>query len=703
VAPTLTAYEGPTFLVVDPCGDIVAGRELGLYHEDTRFLSLLGLRLGGVEPLLLSSHATATVATTHFVTNPALPGIPRGALVVRRGYLLGDGMHCDLEVTCYGAQPVEFDLELTFDADFADVFEVKRQIEARGPAIAVEPAVAQAVGQATLVLARHSQRGGWTRRTEIRFSRRPSFDGRRARFRLRLAPGARLSLCQDVSIGSRPADAPRARPCTREAVLGEVGRAQAGPPDPPVVESDLRVLEQGFERALRDLYALRIRHLDEPEGGFHLAAGVPWFMALFGRDSLIASWQSLPYLPELAKGVLRALAAKQGQKVDPETEEQPGKILHEHRSPGLAGARVLTPRFPYYGSVDATPLFVMVLHALWRRTGDLDFLRELAPNLERAVGWIVRFGGLDGDGFLAYRRSGGSGLRNQGWKDSDDAIRFRDGRLGEPPIAVVEVQGYLYAALRAAAELYRCLGRDDGEAERLDRRVQGLPTAIDRAFWMPERSFWALALDGGKRVCDALGSNGAHLLWCGAALPERADAAARTLLSPELRTGFGVRTLASSEVGFSPISYHNGSVWPHDTALAAAGLARYGKRREAALILSDLFAALGFYDARRLPELFCGFAREDTPFPVDYPTANSPQAWAAGAILLAVTTLLGLEIAVPERKLRLAPTLPERMRLLRVCGLEVAGARVTLEVAKSGDEMRCQATGLPDGYALERG
>jgi glycogen debranching enzyme len=371
------------------------------------------------------------------------------------------------------------------------------------------------------------------------------------------------------------------------------------------------------------------------------------------------------------------------------------------RPEGLRGARSFSPRFPYYGSVDATPLFVLALDEHHRRTGDLAFLRTMERSLSAAVGWILGPGDRDGDGFLEYRRSTGYGLRNQGWKDSEDAVRFRDGRLAEPPIALVEVQGYAAAALRRAAALYRALGRDEASAAALEARGDALVAAIDRAFWMEDRGLWAMALDARKQRVDALASNGAHLLFCGAAPPERAATAARTLLSPELFSGFGVRTLGVKEAGYSPISYHNGSVWPHDTSIAAAGLARYGHADEAGRIIAALLDAVGHYDERRLPELFSGLARETTPFPVEYPTSNSPQAWAAGAILLLVTTMLGLDIDVPARRIRVRPALPPPVDRLVLEGLVIAGASVKIEARTIEGRAMASVTGAPQGFHVD--
>lgn len=699
----LSAYEGSSFLVLEQDGDIEEGDESGLYREDTRFLSRYALRIGGARPVVLSSRAPAAHVAVVFATNPALPGVPRGSLVIERSYAVGDGLHADLDVTSHAPEPVEIDLEIELDADFADVFEVKRLIEAPTP-FAVEPAAASTLGRAILALA-HASAQGWSRRTEIRFSARPEIDGRVARFRVALAPGGSFHVCQEIfTIADGDFVVPRHR-CGGMLVPDAAPRWTATcPPAPagrPSLRSDDPALDEAFERAIRDLYALRIRDEGGAHGAFHLAAGVPWYMALFGRDSLIAAYQAMPFLPDLAPAVIRSLARWQGRRVDPETEEQPGKILHENRTAGLRGTRSFVPRFPYYGTVDATPLFVIALSEYVRWTGDLDFARAHESHLGAAVAWIAGDGDPDGDLLLEYRRSTAFGLWNQGWKDSEDSVRFRDGRQAEPPIALVEAQGYAYDALLRAAELYRALGHAEPEAAALEVRAAAIRDRIDHAFWLEDRGYWAMALDGDKKPVDALTSNPAHLLWSGAVPPERAIVAARAIVDPELFSGFGLRTMGSAEAAYNPVSYHNGSVWPHDTALAAAGLARYGLTTEAMELCGALIDAVAYYDARRLPELFAGFARDATPFPVEYPTSNSPQAWAAGAMLLAVTTMLGLEVSVPSHRLRLRPALPARLGTLRVQGIRVADATADVEVWRDGDRVRGAVRGGPEGFRIE--
>lgn len=460
MARLLSAYEGASFIVVESNGDISEGQEAGLYHQDTRFLSRHTLRVGGAAPLVLSSRAPAAHMLVVFSTNPAIVGVPRGSLLVRRSYAVGSGLHCDIDIQSYAPQALEVDLELSFDADFADVFEVKRLLESPEPS-PNEPAIARTVGRAALAIARGAGEG-WSRRTEVRFSLRPEFDGKSARFRVSLAPRERFHLCQDVFTIAGGDFAPPRHACSGLLALEEEMAPAAPicpPAERPVLRSGDAVLDDAFAQSIDDLYALRVHPPESSLEDFHLAAGVPWYMALFGRDSLIAASQAMPYMPDLARGVLRSLARWQGKKDDPETEEQPGKILHEYRPPGLAGARRFVSRFPYYGTADATSLFVMILGEYWVRTGDLAFVRALEKNLTAAVAWIERACDADRDGFITYRRSTPHGLWNQGWKDSEDSVRFRGGAQANPPIALVEVQGYACAALRSAGELYRALGR----------------------------------------------------------------------------------------------------------------------------------------------------------------------------------------------------------------------------------------------------
>jgi glycogen debranching enzyme len=417
-------------------------------------------------------------------------------------------------------------------------------------------------------------------------------------------------------------------------------------------------------------------------------------MALFGRDSLLSSWLALPLTTELAVGTLRMLARRQGARVDPRTEEEPGRILHESR-PGDELPLTAGAGNTYYGTADATPLFVVLLGELhrWGGLSPAD-LAELLPAADRALDWVERYGDRDGDGFVEYAGSSGNGLVQQGWKDSADGITAADGSVPAGPIALCEVQGYVYAAYRARARLAAAAG-DDGTALRCHQRADRLRDAFEERFWLPDRGWYAVALDGAKRPVDALTSNIGHCLWSGIAGEERAAAVAEALLSPQMCSGWGVRTLASSMGGYDPLSYHNGSVWPHDSALVAAGLARYGFVDGARRIATDLLDAAEATGGR-LPELYAGFDRAEYPVPVPYPTACSPQAWAAATPLAAVRVLLGLDPSLPDGEVALAPDWPERYGRLRLDGLRLGAARVALTAEGCSGWLE----GLPAGVAV---
>ncbi|MCU1667197.1 MAG: Amylo-alpha,6-glucosidase, partial [Blastococcus sp.] len=416
----------------------------------------------------------------------------------------------------------------------------------------------------------------------------------------------------------------------------------------------------------------------------------PWFMTVFGRDSLLTAWMALLLDPSLALGTLRTLARFQGTEVEPRSDQEPGKILHEMRF-GMDSARSLGGGSVYYGSIDSTPLFVMLLGELELWGADPADVAELLPAADRALGWLEQYGDRDADGYVEYERATDRGLRNQGWKDSFDGVTFADGRIADPPIALAEVQGYAYAAYVARAGMAERAG-DVGTAQRWADRAAALRVSFNRDFWLPERGWFALGLDRDKRPIDSLASNMGHCLWTGIVDEDKAAQVAEHLLSPEMFTGWGVRTLASSMAAYNPMSYHNGSVWPHDNALIAAGLMRYGFVEHAQRIAGSLIDAAACFGGR-LPELFCGFDRTEFGAPIPYPTSCSPQAWAAASPLLLLRTLLRFDPAVPDGRLWLAPELPATLGDLRIERVALAGSRMAVTVADGVVE----TTGLPDG------
>ena len=474
----------------------------------------------------------------------------------------------------------------------------------------------------------------------------------RARFVLRLDPHEDWEVVFETSFGAPSASDPRPRPIVFGTELDRVRETlSAWRLTVPRLTTQSRHLQRSYERSIADLASLRLKGI---EGVGELpAAGMPWFMTLFGRDTAITSLQTLLFGTELATGALRSLAALQARADDPEIDAEPGKILHE-----LRRGKAAEEWFPvYYGSLDATPLFLVLLSEAWRWGGDDEIVRELEPAARRAADWILEHGDRDGDALLEYEARTPRGLANQSWKDSWDSQRFRDGRIAAPPIAPVEVQGYAYDALRRVAELARLVWDDPVLAVRLDAAATRLAARFDEAFWLEERETYALALDGEKKPVDSLCSNIGHLLWSGIVPSSRQPAVVAKLMGDELWSGWGIRSMGAREAAFNPLSYHNGTVWPHDTSLAAWGLARNGFADESRALIEALLEAAGFFE-HSLPEVFAGFSRAETAFPVAYPTSAKPQAWAAGAPVLCLRLLLGLEPDPGPRRLVAAGPAP---------------------------------------------
>ena len=634
---TLSVLDGSTFIVGDRVGDMRAdeGREHGFFSEDTRFVSRWVLRVEAAPLQLLGLDQDAHYAARFFLAPGVSPDVAAPYSVMRRR--LVDHVWME-EVTVTNHRHTVSDLAVTLevDADFADLFEVKDGVVAARE-------VAFHHDDRTLVLA--YEREGFQRSIVVAASRAAAITREGFAYALRLAPGERWSTTFTATPHAAQPGATFARRDER-AGLDELSRLKAVELDAwlaraPQLETRDAALARTYRASLSDLGALRL-HPKLAELATLPAAGLPWFMALFGRDSLIASYQALPYLPGLAATTLRALAARQARTRDDFHEREPGKILHELRF-GELTARGERPHSPYYGSADATPLFLVLLDEYHRWSGDDELVRELEPNARAALTWMQESGDLDGDGYVEYvRRNPLTGLVNQCWKDSWDAIQFADGTLARGPIATCEIQGYVYDAQRRAARLAREVWNDPALAERLELRAADLRERFARDFWMPARGCYALALDGDKRQVDSLTSNIGHLLWSGLLDEEKAAATAGRLLEEQLWSGWGVRTLGAREGGYNPLGYHTGTVWPHENSLIAAGLARYGHREAAATIASAILGAAAHFE-HRLPEVFGGYPVAATTVPVAFPTASRPQAWAAGTPLLLLTTLLDLQ------------------------------------------------------------
>lgn len=660
--PIVSILDGSSFAVSDRRGDMEARPDQvhGFFFQDTRHLSRWHLVLNGVVPDVLSTD-TLEYYFAQFFLAPATGTIYENPYVsVVRRRRIGDGLAEQIEVLNHRAEEYQLELLLRADADFADLFEVKDQLPKKGERYR------RADGK-TLVLG--YRRDGFARETRI------SADGAEIvdeglRFRARIPPKGRW----EASIDLRPwfgeesrAQGPTGRVRSPRASFQEWLEAA------PRVTADPQAVVSAYRRSVIDLAALRFypsegaerSSVPVPEGAAVPAAGLPWFMTLFGRDSLLTSYQSLPFLPELARTTLQVLAATQGKTVDAFRDEEPGKILHELRFGELTHFRE-RPQSPYYGAADTTPLFLILLDEYERWSGDADLVRQLEQPARAALGWIDSHGDRDGDGYVEYQRAQETGLENQCWKDSWNSILFRDGSVAPSPRATCEIQGYVYDAKTRAARLARTFWEDEALAARLTAEAAELKRRFNRDFWMPTREYFAVALDGQKRQVDSLTSNPGHLLWSGIVDEDKVEPVVRQLMGPKLFSGWGIRTMAEGEGGYNPIEYHGGTVWPHDTAFIAAGLARCGRRDQAATLCNALFAAALHFNYR-LPETFAGYERAETTFPVEYPTACSPQAWAAGAPLLAIRTLLGLEPAGDH--LAVDPVLPKTIRRLEVRGV----------------------------------
>lgn len=638
---------GDTFAVFDNNGDILSGPSSpeGLYHGDTRYLSHLRLVLDGRRPMLLrSSLRDDNAALICDLTNPDYHDtagrvfLKHNRIHIRRVRVLWNGAAAErISIHNYDGEPVELLLRLEFGADYADIFEVRGAVRARRGQVAA-PSVSQ--GAVTLAYTGLDHR---LRQTLIRFDPAPHYlDGERAEFPVTLAAGATSVIFMDVSCDTVMSEAQPRRAFfqafmnARRSLRLQSSRAAS-------VATSNGLLNEAMRRSVSDLYML----CTETQHGLYPYAGIPWFSTVFGRDAIITALQTLWFDPTIALGVLRYLAANQATVHDASSDAEPGKILHEVRRSEMAELGEV-PFRRYYGSVDATPLFVLLAGAYLERTGDVAAIEAIAPQIDAALAWIDSYGDQDRDGFVEYHRLTEDGLANQGWKDSHDSVFHADGVLANSPIALAEVQAYVYGAWCAAAAIARRLGQNE-RARILDIRAQAFRRLFDKHFFDAELGSYVLALDADKRPCKVRSSNAGHVLYTGLALPERASVVAHTLMASF--TGFGIRTIAASERRYNPMSYHNGSVWPHDNALIAAGLARYGFRTEALQIFSGLFEASNYMDLRRLPELFCGFPRQRGAGPVFYPVACSPQAWATAAPLMLLQATLGLSFEIDNRRI----------------------------------------------------
>ena len=677
-----TLKHDDTFALFDHYGDLSgADSPDGIYHEDTRFLSNLCLTIESVRPLLLSSTVQSNNAVLDVdLTNPDIAAngvlvLPKDTIhLTRVKFLWKASCYELLAVRNFGEQRRRLRIGLEFDADFADLFEVRGHRRAKRGAV-----TARLVG-ADSVCFDYASLDGVPRATELTFEPAPALlHERRALYELDLPPKTRRVIFTTVHCRSGENVVERrffsAVRAARRALRHASHRAAS-------IETSNTIVNDVLGRAMADINML----VTDTEHGPYPYAGIPWFSTAFGRDGIITAIEMLWSSPALARGVLQFLTAHQATTENRERDAEPGKILHETRKCELARLGEV-PFGCYYGSIDSTPLYIVLAGLYWRRTGDRATIEDIWPNIKAALAWIDRYGDSDGDGFVEYKRRTDGGLANQGWKDSEDAVFHANGQLAEPPIALCEVQGYVYLAKLLAAQLATEVD-EVALAIRLREQARNLQEQFEQQFWSEELGSYVLALDGAKRPCKVRSSNAGQLLFTGIASPERGLRMAKLLLTREFFTGWGIRTVSSHESRFNPASYHNGSIWPHDNALIALGLAQYGALEELEKVTTGLFEAAAYMDLRRLPELFCGMHRRPEKGPTLYPIACSPQAWAAATPLALLQACLGMDVDGRERRVLFKhPRLPAVLDWMHVRHLSVGDARLDILFRRHGDDV----------------
>jgi glycogen debranching enzyme len=666
---TLTILEGSTFCICDDRGD-VGEKTSGFYAHDTRFLSILRMTIDGKPPLLLSSSKVEYFSAAFYLRNPLSDGLPPDTLSIARRRFVGEGMQERIVIRNEGTEPVSFTLGLEIGCDFADIMSVKEYDFALGDPLNAPPL------PPTVELRYDEENNQFLlidpegeARTQVLLSQRGTLNGSGIEYDVALEPKHTWDLQLDVVPLVNMAElAPRLVERRFGDELVHVRDALAAwQLRVPQLRSGWDDLARSFSQSVADLASLRMRSEADPGRGRLPAAGMPWFMTVFGRDTIITCLQTLLFGPELARTALEVLAELQAKEDDPSIDAEPGKIVHEVRTGKAAKHWFRT----YYGTVDATPLYLVLLSEVWRWTGDRALMNRLREPALRALEWIDNWGDRDGDGFVEYQRRSERGLENQSWKDSGDSQRFSDGRFAKTPIAPAEVQGYVFDAKRRVSEIAREVWRDRGLADRLNAEATALRDRFDAAYWVDNRGgYYALALDAEKQAVDSMCSNMGHLLWSGIVPPNRVDNVVDALMGDALWSGWGVRTMSEHDAAYNPLSYHNGTVWPHDNSLIAWGLARYGRWPEAQRIAQRLLQA-GRYFNYQLPEVFAGLRRSETTFPIAYPTAARPQAWAAGTPVLLLQVLLGLQPDIRRHSLETIapPELPSWVQNARLTGV----------------------------------
>lgn len=725
----LVLKEEGVFATSNLRGDMPLGQSTGLYAHDTRYLSLYYLTLEGREPVLLSASSEQNFVANLQLTNPPL-GLENGSTILpnsvslRRNRLMRDGsMRERIGLFSYNAFPVRLRLQIDLGADFRDMFDV------RGFPRDERGSIYGPWWQNDVLTLAYRGLDNKERFTRVSFDPMPTrswitpapekqernqqlstiFPGNTSTLKDVIVPPTAHVLWEVelephtpwfVNLSVIPEGALERQPAT---IFDDDARKlrrsyQGWREESANVHTDNEVFDAIFDRSMTDLRAL----VDHVPGGLFPVAGLPWYSVPFGRDSLITGLQTLMFRPEIAEGTLRYLARYQGSVVDPWRDEEPGKILHELRSGEMASLNEI-PHTPYYGTVDATPLFVMLFVETMRWTNDEALFKDLLPNVMRALEWIDQYGDPDSDGFVEYETKSRWGLRNQGWKDSYDSLKFPDGKLPNPPIALVEVQAYVYAAKAGMGELLMSRG-ETATGARLAQEAQLLKERFNEDFWMPDEGCFAQALDGSKQQVPSISSNAGHALYGGIADADKAAQVVERLMKPDMLSGWGIRTLSSVEKHFNPMSYHNGSIWPHDNGMIVEGMRRYGFGKEAAEVMWQVVEAGTRFKMFRMPELYCGFARDLRYYsiPAEYPVSCSPQAWAAGALLHFCQAMLGAQVDAAGKNIKLNPYLPAEIGRLTVDNLRVGGSALDVQATK-GAKQAVEVTRNPDDVKVSQG
>jgi glycogen debranching enzyme len=699
--PVVTINQGSTFMVTAEDGQILADSDQGVFADDTRFVSYYAVSANGEPWQLLASSTVSYYAARFHLTNPTFETedgpVGTGTLALSLLRSVADGIHEDIDVTNHSRLPVRFNLEIALRSDFADLFEVKSRNFVRRGRITTE--WNEASGQ----LETSYTNRDFMRRFVFRLlypTSPAAYANGRISFEIALRPGEQWHTCCHYVLAHAGRERKPLRGCRPDHETGFDVLQRGWQEQATALTSANEDLYRLYRQSVEDMGALRLHDHDLASDMWLPAAGVPWFVTIFGRDSLIASLQNMIVYPRFAGGVLRKLAQYQATDIDDWRDAEPGRILHEIRFGELAHFKRV-PHTPYYGTADATPLYLIVLHEAWKWLGDLAMAREYRDVALRCLEWIDRYGDLDGDGFQEYRTRSAAGYENMGWKDAGDSVMYPDGRPVRQPKALCELQGYVFDAWMRMAELFDAFGEVDRAAD-LRRRAADLQERFEERFWCEDIGFYAFALDPDKQPVRTIASNAGHCLWSGLVRKDRAARVVERLMQPDMWSGWGVRTLSERNPAYNPISYQCGSVWPHDNGIIALGFKRYGFAKEAARIARDISEAASYFVSYRLPELYAGMDRRPGTFPVLYPGANVPQAWAAGSVFHLMQAILGLQADAPHGRLYVDPVLPPWLPNVTLTGLRIGTATVTLRFWREGEATRWEPADIKGPIEIEQ-